>query len=296
MILLLNFVSKQITIYFGSSILILGIIGGLLNLLVFLSLKTFRESSCAFYLTIMAIVDIGQLLTGLLTRITITGFDNDITLSSLFYCKFRAYFYQFFSGTSISCMCAAAINQYLCTCSNPRWQQWSKIKINYGAAIGIIIFCFLHGIPYLIFYNLSISTTGQVSCIITNPIYAQYRTYVILVGLVGFLPIIITIIFGSMAFYNVQQLTYYTVPLVRRELDKQLTSMILIQVLINLFLLSPVVIISVLLLNLDLFRDLNVKAQIQFSFNIAIILYYIHLCVSNRICFFFFFYFIKRLF
>ena len=74
MILLLNFVSKQITIYFGSSILILGIIGGLLNLLVFLSLKTFRESSCAFYLTIMSAVNVGQLITGLLTRVMDVGF------------------------------------------------------------------------------------------------------------------------------------------------------------------------------------------------------------------------------
>jgi len=74
MILLLNFVSKQITIYFGSSILILGIIGGLLNLLVFLSLKTFRESSCAFYLTVMSAVNVGQLITGLLTRVMDVGF------------------------------------------------------------------------------------------------------------------------------------------------------------------------------------------------------------------------------
>jgi len=26
-------------------------------------------------------------------------------------------------------MCLAAINQFLATCSNPRWQRWSNVKI-----------------------------------------------------------------------------------------------------------------------------------------------------------------------
>ena len=74
--------------------LIAGVIGGFFNIIVFLSLQTFRQSSCAFYLTIMSIVNIGQLFTGLLSRIMISGFDIDWTVTSLFYCKFRYYCFQ----------------------------------------------------------------------------------------------------------------------------------------------------------------------------------------------------------
>lgn len=291
-----GFITQQIIIYGGITIIITGLIGNIFNLVVFLSLRTFREISSSFYLVMMSIFSITQLCLTVLSRVLVGINSSDGTNMSMFWCKCRNFLSHLFQILLLICFCLVTIDQYCATCPYQHFRKFCQIKIAQRLVLLFVFICFLHGIPYLIFYNLSISITGQVSCIITNPIYTQYRTYVILVGLVGFLPIIITIIFGSMAFYNVQQLTYYTVPLVRRELDKQLTSMILIQVLINLFLLSPVVIISVLLLNLDLFRDLNVKAQIQFSFNIAIILYYIHLCVSNRICFFFFFYFIKRLF
>ncbi|CAF3440419.1 unnamed protein product [Rotaria sp. Silwood1] len=63
---LLNIVAAYVSIYFGLVILVGGLIGNLLNILVFLSLKTFRENSCAFYLTTMSLLNIGQLLSGVL--------------------------------------------------------------------------------------------------------------------------------------------------------------------------------------------------------------------------------------
>ncbi|CAF2527805.1 unnamed protein product [Rotaria sp. Silwood2] len=71
--------SQQVTLYLGQPILIFGIIGGIFNLIVFLNLKTFRQSSCAFYLIVMSCVNIGQSLTGYLSRIMITGYNIDWT-------------------------------------------------------------------------------------------------------------------------------------------------------------------------------------------------------------------------
>jgi hypothetical protein len=79
---------QQVIIYSGISVLIVGLIGNCLNLIAFLSLTTFRQNSCVFYLTMMSIVNIGQLITGLLTRIMISGVDIDWTQFVLFYCKF----------------------------------------------------------------------------------------------------------------------------------------------------------------------------------------------------------------
>ncbi|CAF1691310.1 unnamed protein product, partial [Adineta ricciae] len=45
-------------------------------------------------------------------------------------------------------------------------------------------------------------------------------------------------------FRNVQELTYRTIPIVRRELDEQLAKMVLIQVIVNIFTLLPNTIVS----------------------------------------------------
>jgi hypothetical protein len=125
----LTFIGQQIMIYGGFLIITTGIFGNLINTIVFLSLKTFRQSSCAFYLTIMSIVNIGQLLFGLLSRIMISGFAIDWTTTSVFLCKFRTTFSQLCSLISFICLCLATIDQYFATCTRLRWQQWSNIKL-----------------------------------------------------------------------------------------------------------------------------------------------------------------------
>ena len=110
-------------------ILIAGMIGNILNIFVFLSLKTFRENSCAFYLTAMSFLNIGQLIISLFPRIMNLWFAIDWSLASLAYCKIRMYFFQVCSLTSFTCMCLATIDQFLATCTHPRWQRFSNIKL-----------------------------------------------------------------------------------------------------------------------------------------------------------------------
>lgn len=81
--------AQNIVLYMGLITVIIGVFGNLLNIVVFLSLKTFRSNSCAFYLTAMSFVDIGHLLTGQLSRVMMTVFGIDWTQTSLFYCNFR---------------------------------------------------------------------------------------------------------------------------------------------------------------------------------------------------------------
>jgi hypothetical protein len=153
---LLTILSQQLTIYIGLFLFIAGLIGGILNLIVFLSLQTFRQSSCAFYLTIMSIVNTSHLFTGLLTYIMINGFGIDWTSMSLGYCKFRYFYVALCLLISLTCMCSATIDQFLATCSNPRWYQWNNIKIARYIVIGAVILWILHGIPFLIYYNHSV--------------------------------------------------------------------------------------------------------------------------------------------
>jgi hypothetical protein len=277
----LGFLSQQLAIYLGILMLIGGVLGGLLTIVVFLSLRTFRESSCAFYLIIMSIFNIGNLLIGLFSRILITGFGIDWTLSSSFYCAFRWYCLYVGVLTSFTMICLATIDQYLATCSRPNWQQWSNIKLARRLSLLVIIFWILLGIPYMIYFNLiEQSTSHKVVCTSTNYSFLQYHIYVYIISLAGAVPIIITVLFGCLAYCNVQQLAHRTLPLIRRELDKQLTTIVLAQVVHNVFATIPYTIATAILNSPILPSDPIIVAQLQFANIITIYLYYLNYTVS----------------
>jgi hypothetical protein len=229
----LNFAIQQIAKYYGIPVFIMGVSGGFLNIIVFLSLKTFRQSSCAFYLMVMSAFDLGRFFSSTLAGIIWSGFGIDWTLSSLFYCKIKVFLYSTCSLNSMTCLCLAIIDQYFATCSRPHWQQWCNIKLAYRLTAVFSIIWILHGIPYFVFYDhIILSPTNKTICQITNNIFIKYHTYGYFLTLNNLLPLI-TFVFGLMAYHNARHIGHRTVPLVRRELDKQLTVMVLVQVLIN---------------------------------------------------------------
>jgi len=116
-------IAQQITIYLGMFILIAGLFGGVLNLIVLLSLRTFRQSSCSFYLTSMPFANIGHLIFNLIPFIFTNGYGIDWSATSIIYCKLKFYFIQLWLLTSFTCMCLATIDQYLATCFNPYWHR-----------------------------------------------------------------------------------------------------------------------------------------------------------------------------
>ena len=276
--------AQKFNIYCGSVIFVAGVIGGLLNLVVLLSLRTFRESSCAFYLTIMSIVNIGQLFAGLFTRIMISGFDIDWTHTSLFYCKFRAFFLQFCISMSFSCFCLATVDQFLATCSSRYWRQCSNIRVARCLTTAAIIVWILHGIPYLMFYQHTI-VNGSVQCVIGNENLQKYSSYIYGILCVGVCPMMITMVFGLLAFRNVRQIARRTVPLVRRELDKQLTVMILVQGFFNVWILLPYVVTNSLPLHSNFISDPFLFPRWYFVNSFALLIYYLYFAVSKRCVF-----------
>lgn len=278
----LPFIGKQIIIYCGTPIFAAGIIGVLLNTVVFLSLRTFRQNSCAFYLTIMSIANIGPIFLGLLSRIMIALLGFDGTEESLFYCKARLYFTHICIGTSLTCMCLATIDQYLATCSRPHWQHFCNIKLARRIILYSTIFWSSHGIPYLIFLiHVKSATTNIVSCTTTNYIFGQYRIYVVLLVLIGYLPVVIATFFGSLAYHNVRHMSYRAIPIVRHELDKQLTTMVLVQIVVNIPALLTYTTVSAVTTNPSLFSDSVSQVSVQFALSISHTFYYITFAVRH---------------
>ena len=278
----LIFVSQQITICLGIPIFIAGVLGNLLDAIVFLSLKTFRENSCAFYLTVMAIVNNGQLINGLFTRIMISGFNIDWTLTSTFYCKCRFYVVTVCSIISFTCMCLATIDQFFATCSNPRWQRWSNIKVARRVMIVVVIFWIVHGIPYWIYFDYIVSnTTGKITCMSSNDIFQFYHVKIYTAVYIGFLPIFINTLFGLLAYYNVKHLAYRTVPLVRRELDRQLTVIVLMHAFFVFLATIPYVIVTILYSDANIMSDPVVAERLQFTNTVTLCIYYLNFVVSD---------------
>jgi hypothetical protein len=274
-------ITQQVAIYYGIPVLVAGILGGALNTLVFISLRTFRQSSCAFYLTIMSIVNIGQLCTGLLSRIMMSGYSIEWTSTSSFYCKFRYFLVQSCTLISLTCVCLATIDQYFATCSNLRWRQWSNLKVAHRLTAIFAIFWSLHGILYMIYFTrIYHPITGKTVCGVANAIFAKYNAYGYSLILAGFLPISITIFFSLLAFRNVRHSTRQAIPLVRRELEKQLTMMVLVQVSVNSFTLLPSNIVSALQTNSALMSDPNVATRIQYTSVLCLLIDYLNFAVS----------------
>ena len=224
----LTYASQQVVISLGFSLLIAGSIGNPLTLIVFLSLQTFRQSSCAFYLTVMSFINIFHLITGLVTHIMIYGFNINWLNMSVVYCKFRPFYVQLCAMSLWSCVCLATSDPFLATCSSPRCQRLCNIKLARRLVVGLIIIWFGCGISFLLYYNHVGS--DPVVCAITNGVFNKFNGIFYSPFVMCILPMIIMILFAILAYRNVQQIAYRTVPLVRRELDKQLTTMVLVHV------------------------------------------------------------------
>jgi hypothetical protein len=279
--ILFSFYLKEVSIYGGIPILIIGCLGGLLNITVLLSLKTFRQNSCAFYLTVNSFVNIGQLLTGLLHGIMVFGFGIDWVLTSSALCKLLQYSLQVCALLSITCLCLATIDQYLATCSHQQWQKWSNIKLAHCFCGISLVIWLIHGIPFLIYFDtIESSTTSKLMCAIKNEIFSKYFLYCYTAVLTGYLPIFVTILFGLLSYNNVRQLSSRRIPIVRRELDKQLTIMVLVLDIFNIIALMPYPIILVITAVSNITRDSFIDAQITFYSELTSYFYYLYFAVS----------------
>ncbi|CAF3334510.1 unnamed protein product [Rotaria sp. Silwood2] len=223
---LLFYISQLFTIYVSFIILFAGIFGHITIIFILTRFKIFRGNPSAFFLITESSIDLLELTIILTSRIAINGFLNDLTQTSLVWCKLRAFFIQSLTLISLSIVCCAAIDQYLSTSYYAFLRQKStirtaKILTTITSAIWI-----LHGSLAFIFFDIQ-STLG---CNIYTHDFVNYVTYVYYLILTGILPITISSFFSILAYQNVRRIIRRGMPIRRRKLDQQLTAMILARV------------------------------------------------------------------
>ncbi|CAF1301831.1 unnamed protein product [Adineta steineri] len=210
----------------GFILLIGGVLGNILNILVFMKVKNYKNNACSLYMFVRTFIDLYILLTGLTTRILATGFQIDFTLMNRIWCKTRLGLSNINSESTYTLICLQAIDAFMCSSPSAGVRQKSNIRIARYLVIGTLCFWCIHEIPYFIFQDLVI-VGGTHMCIGTNTIYAQYRTYFTALCINTIIPIIVLSIFG---FLTVRHMKTIAVTRTLSSLTRQTISMALFQI------------------------------------------------------------------
>ncbi|UJR25966.1 hypothetical protein I4U23_007314 [Adineta vaga] len=277
----LNFVIQQLNIYVAIIIFTTGIIGGLLNIIIFTSLKTFRQTSCGFYLTTTSLFNIGQALFALSTRILDSGFAINLTNVS-WSCKLRTFLSQSCVLLSLTSMSLATIDQFV---SMTSYRHWSSLRTaRRHVLISCCVWC-CHGIFAILYWD----TPSGICTTASNSSYRRYLSYFYTPVLLGCLPIVIMLTFSLLAFFHIRTLASRRVNIVRLSHERQLTAMALFQVAFIVFASVPYTTFTIYDLNTSNTDPENV-AQHRLISTVCVLLYYeqfassfyIFCCVSKR--------------
>ncbi|CAF1422068.1 unnamed protein product [Adineta steineri] len=218
--------ATQYSIYTGCITFSFGVIGNVLNLLVFTQLKLFRTNRCAFYITIESITNfIYQFVSISLTVLT-SIYGDDATGRFLIWCKLRYILAQTCALTNFYMICFSAVDQFFSTNHRLNLRQMCTLKLGRYFAFIFICFVIIHSIVLGSSYDIK-PTLG---CVLSNYVWVQYSTYFFNPILYGFLPIVIASTFSILGYRNVRRIVRRQLPIVRRKLDKQITAMVLIRV------------------------------------------------------------------
>ena len=266
----INFIIKQLNIYLGLFILIKGVIGGLLNMIVFRTLKTFRQTPCGFYLTVTSAFNVGQAIFALSTRILDSGFSINLT-NVPWTCKLRTFLAQSCVLLSLTGMCLVTIDQFI---SMTDHRQWSSLRLAHRhMAIACAIWS-AHGIVALIFWNTPFGI-----CIATGSAYQTYLTDFYLPVLLGCIPIVIMTTFSLLAFFRIRTSASREINIVRLSRDRQLTAMALLQVTVIVVASVPYTIFNIYDLN-NVTTNTEETVRRRLIGTVFVLLYYENFAVS----------------
>ncbi|CAF1549220.1 unnamed protein product [Adineta steineri] len=226
--------TQKYTFYTSLIIFCIGFIGNLINILIFTTLKHFRNNPSILYFTAESIANTIQLILFFLMNILIQVNETDPANLSLFWCKFRGMMISLCTLVSFSTICFSASHQYLSTSHHFYLRQLSTIKTARFLICISVIISMLQTIPFGIFIEIQASV-----CAIFNQNMLNYISYFYYPVLSGLLPVLIASVFSILAYNNVRRIVRKQMPVVRRRLDQQLTAMILIRIIMFIVLTLP---------------------------------------------------------
>ncbi|CAF1115212.1 unnamed protein product [Adineta ricciae] len=262
---------RCITLYVGLPVFSIGTVGNLLNIRY---LWRTRNNPCAFLFLVGSIVNCIVLFYGLLTRILSVGFNLDWSTTNVGWCKTRIAFTQASFLISLTCVCLASFDRLFSSCRQEKYRRLSRLSL---ARISVLLTTVLwlgHSVPYLVYAELiSNSNTDSVSCsLLPNKSYATYRTYVALPLYLGVFPAMILIVTGILTYRNTNHLRQGQQ---RQLIQKQLTTVMLLQTPCILLSTSPYVVFTVYLtLTTAVVKSADVKSMENILSSVFTLIFY----------------------
>jgi hypothetical protein len=187
---------------------ILGFIGALLNIFIFLH-KRLRTKSCSIYFLSNSIVDFCYINSYLL--MDLIGLFNSTVFLSInstdLWCKVGNYFYFLLPCLSSTYLTFTSIDRFCASSSNDKLQKLNQLKVSYILALIIFLIWSLFSLHIPISYNLMRFTpTSSVQC---NPNLNIAAVFIVIDGYFfalynGIIVPFFLIIFGLLIFRNVK--------------------------------------------------------------------------------------------
>ena len=188
----------------GPILMIIGIVGCILNLLVFTK-KNLRKNPCSIYLIAFNVASLIKICVTVLTATLQNGYQVDPSLYNLSFCHFRYYAILLFDILSPSYLILAAVDRILLTSRNALTRQRSTPRLAFTCIITVTLFWLLCHSHALVFTNIIQITPYLTLC------YYQPGTYIVLITyysviVLGILVPLVMIILGWWTVKNVQKL------------------------------------------------------------------------------------------
>lgn len=260
-------------------ILIIGMIGNILLILIFTTLRIFRGNQCAFYLTVESIANIGLFLAMFPSDIVGYILGTNPARLSVVWCKIQLMISYSCGLFSFFTICFLAFDQYLSTNYRYSWRNISTIKLAHRLAFTNVTFVIFHGILFLIFAEI-----GSIGCSIYNAVVKIYFTFFFYPILSSALPLTVSGLLSLLAYRNVRRIVRRQIPLTRRRLDHQMTAMALARVISITIFGLPFIGVSLYGLNLTSRTIDQIELVVYRLFStITFSLLYINYAVSNFI-------------
>ncbi|CAF1269949.1 unnamed protein product [Adineta ricciae] len=214
--------AQQLSLYFGLSLLVFGIIGNGINILVFTKVRIYRINPCTFYFLMGSIDNLFYICLNLTIRLLTDSYGVDIYGGSDIWCKIRQFCLPVPALISITFSCLATIDQFFVTSKINFLRNCSQIKWAHRISIIVIIFFSLYGTHAFFLYRiLPVSQT----CESDDPAFSIYVP-IYLLGVICAIPVSIMTLFGLLTYRNIRQ----TIRLAELHYDRQLIRMTLIHI------------------------------------------------------------------
>ncbi|CAF2660885.1 unnamed protein product [Rotaria sp. Silwood2] len=228
----LQLIQNQLVRYISLTLLIIGTIGNILNCLVF-TRRSLRRNSCSVYFFATSIANLIALYFGCLIRLLITFGIYSTSSQSPIYCKTRTFFTYMPLSASTWFIVAACADRYASSSSSVRIRSFSQIKVSQRIICGILfLVCFIWTQMFVCFNGNS----EGVNCYPTTPFCNTFNNFNLLISY-SLLPPVCMFILGWMTIRHVRHRPIHHPSNLK---DRQLTIMLIVQVLGVAFLSLPI--------------------------------------------------------